>query len=78
MATETATIRVSRKTRDVLAAEARERGMSVAALLAEIAHRREIEAMFASERRAMELDRLNPAAQEEMLLWESTLADGID
>ena len=49
-----------------------------AALLAQIAREREIEEIFASERRAVRLDAQNPAALEEMRLWEATLEDGID
>ncbi len=78
MGVDTATIRVTRDTRDLLAAEARQRGISLAALLAEIAREREIEAAFESERQATIADAQNPAALEEMRLWESTLEDGID
>jgi predicted DNA-binding ribbon-helix-helix protein len=78
MAVDTATIRVTRGTRDLLAEQARERGMSLAALLAEIAREREIEAIFESERQATRADAQNPAALEEMRLWEATLEDGID
>ena len=52
MATDTATIRVTRDTRDLLAEQARVRGMSLAALLAEIAREQEIEEAFESERQA--------------------------
>lgn len=78
MAVDTATIRVARGTRDLLAEQARERGISLAALLAEIAREREVEAMFESERQALLADAQNPAVLEEMRLWESTLEDGID
>jgi hypothetical protein len=78
MAMETATIRVSRKTRDLLAQQARTQGKSVAAMLADIAREQEIEAMFAAEREARRLDELNPEALAEMRLWEGTLEDGID
>lgn len=78
MATETATIRVSRATRDRLAEQAHEHGVSLAALLAEIARERELEAIFESERQATLADAQNPAALEEMRLWEATLEDGID
>lgn len=78
MATETATIRVARGTRDLLAEQARARGISLAALLAEIAQERELEDAFESERQARLADAQNPAALEEMRLWESTLEDGID
>jgi hypothetical protein len=78
MTTDTATIRVTRDTRDLLAEQARVRGMSLAALLAEIAREQEIEEAFESERRAVLADAQNPAAQEEMRLWEATLEDGLD
>jgi hypothetical protein len=78
MATDTATIRVTRDTRDLLAEQARVRGMSLAALLAEIAREQEIEEAFESERQATLADAQSPAALEEMRLWESTLEDGID
>lgn len=78
MAGDTATIRVGRATRDLLAEQARERGISLAALLAEMAREREREAMFESERRATIADAGNPAALEEALLWETTLEDGLD
>ncbi len=78
MATETATIRVARDTRDLLAEQARDRGMSLATMLAEIAHEQELEEIFESERRAIRAEAQNPAALEEMRLWEATLEDGID
>jgi hypothetical protein len=78
MAVDTATIRVARDTRDLLAEQARERGISLSALLAEIAREREIEAAFESERQATLADAQNPAALEEVRLWEATLEDGID
>jgi hypothetical protein len=78
MATDTATIRVTRDTRDLLAEQARVRGMSLAALLAEIAREQEIEEAFESERQAVLADAQNSAAQEEMRLWEATLEDGLD
>ncbi|MGH2831691.1 MAG: plasmid mobilization protein [Solirubrobacteraceae bacterium] len=78
MAVDTATIRVTRDTRDRLAQQAQKQGISLAALLAKMAREREIEAIFESERQATRLDAQNPAALEEMRLWESTLEDGID
>jgi hypothetical protein len=78
MTSPTATIRVPRETRDKLAGQARERGVSLAALLSELAREQEIEAMFESERQARRLDAENPEALEEMRLWETTLEDGID
>ena len=78
MATETATIRVARSTRDRLAEQARARGISLAALLSEMARERELEAVWESERQATIADARNPAALEDAHLWEATLDDGID
>jgi hypothetical protein len=72
------TIRVARGTRDLLAEQARERGISLAALLAEIAHKRARETIFGSERLAICAEVQNQAVLEEMYLWEATLVDGID
>ncbi len=76
--TETTTIRVTRATRDRLAKEARERGLSLSGLLEDIARRAARERILASEREAQRLDALNPAVAEEERLWETTLADGSD
>ncbi len=78
MATETATIRVARSTRDRLAEQARARGISLAALLSEMARERELEAVWESERQATIADAQNPAALEDARMWEATLDDGID
>jgi hypothetical protein len=78
MASPTATIRVPRETRDKLAEQARDRGVSLAALLSEMAREREIEAMFESERQAVLAEVGDPVAEEERRLWETTLEDGID
>jgi hypothetical protein len=78
VATETATIRVARTTRDRLAGQARDRGVSLASLLADMAREREIEAIWESEQRATRADAQNPAAVEEMRLWEATLEDGVE
>ncbi|MGB3186924.1 MAG: hypothetical protein WBG36_00300 [Ornithinimicrobium sp.] len=78
MASQTSTIRVARSTRDLLAAQARERGMSLAALLSEIAEERRREAIWRSEATASRIDVQNPDAQLEIRDWESTLADGLD
>jgi hypothetical protein len=77
MANETATIRVTRATRDLLAEQARERGVSLAALLAEIADERRREAIWRSEREANRVDARNPDAQAEVRDWEATLEDGL-
>jgi hypothetical protein len=78
VAGKTATIRVTRATRDLLAAQARERGVSLAALLAEIAEERRREAIWRSERDASRIDARNRDAQAELREWESTLEDGLD
>lgn len=70
MASPTATIRVPKETRDKLAAQARERGVSLAAHLSEMARRQEVEAIFESERQARREDAENPEALGEMRLWE--------
>lgn len=78
MATETSTIRVARATRDLLAEQARELGVSVAALVAEIAQERHREAIWRSEHRANRTDAQSPDAQAEFREWEATLEDGLD
>jgi hypothetical protein len=78
MAVDTATIRVARTTRDRLAEQARQQGVSISSLLAEIARERELEAIYESERQAVRAEDGDPAAEEERRLWESTLEDGID
>lgn len=78
MPTQTSTIRVARATRDLLAAQARERGVSLAALLSEIADERRRQAMWRSEREASRIDAQDPAAQTELREWEATLEDGLD
>jgi len=78
MATETSTIRVPRATRDLLAGQARERGVSVAALLTEIAEARRRESIWRSEHEASRTDAQSPDAQAERYEWESTLEDGLE
>jgi predicted DNA-binding ribbon-helix-helix protein len=78
MAAQTSTIRVTRATRDLLAEQARERGVSLAALLAEIADERRRDAVWRSEREASRIDAQNADAQDEVREWEATLEDGLD
>lgn len=78
VAAETRTIRVTRATRDLLAAQARERGVSLAAMLGEVAEHRRREAIWRSEREASRIDAQNPDAQIELRDWEGTLEDGLD
>lgn len=78
MAAETATIRVGRETRDLLAADARRRGLSLAASLAEIASERQAEAGWRSERDASRLDSTGNGVADEERLWDAVSSDGLD
>lgn len=78
VATETATIRVARGTRDRLAEQAHARGVSLASLLAEVARKAEAELIWSAEREASRIDAKNPDVAAEDRDWETTLADGID
>lgn len=78
MATETATIRVARETRDLLAAQARERGVSLSSMLAELAREAERGAIFRAEREAARADAGDPAVRAEEREWEAPLGDGVD
>lgn len=78
MAADTATIRVTRETRDLLAEQARQRGVSLSAMLAELAQEAEREEVFRSEREASRADAGEPAVGAEEREWEAALGDGID
>ncbi|MGD9622933.1 MAG: antitoxin [Mycolicibacterium sp.] len=78
MSTKTTTVRVSVPTRDRLAAQARQRDMSIADLLKELADQAERQAAFAAERAATLTDAANPAVKEEDHDWDTTAGDGID
>jgi hypothetical protein len=78
MATETATIRVARSTRDRLAEQAQARGVSLASLLAEVAREGEVQLIWSAEREASRIDAENADVAAEDRAWETTLADGID
>jgi post-segregation antitoxin (ccd killing protein) len=77
MSTPTTTIRVSVQTRDRLAAQARERGVSIAALLTELASRAEHEAIFRAERDATRAEATVHAVHDEERDWDHTVDDGI-
>jgi hypothetical protein len=77
MASQTATIRVARQTRDLLARQARERGVSLAAMLAELARRAERESIFQSEREASRADAPSPDVEAEERDWDATAGDGV-
>ena len=72
----TATIRVPRETRDLLAAYAQERGLSLSALLSEFARRAERADAFRSEREATRADASGGGAAAEEREWEAVLGDG--
>jgi predicted kinase len=78
MAAETATIRVTRETRDLLAQQATERGVSLSAMLADLAHDVAREAIFRAERDATRADAGVAAVEAEDREWETTLGDGVD
>jgi post-segregation antitoxin (ccd killing protein) len=77
MSTPTTTIRVPIQTRDRLAAQARERGVSIAALLTELATRAEHEAIFRAERDATRAEATAHAVHDEERDWDHTVDDGI-
>lgn len=78
MSTPTTTVRVSVQTRDRLAAQARERGISISALLAELAGRADREAMFSAERDATRAESATRAVRNEERDWADATDDGID
>ena len=77
MSTSTTTIRVSIHTRDRLAAQARERGVSISALLTELATHAEHQAIFRAEREGTSADAPVGAVAEEDRDWDEALADGL-
>lgn len=77
MSTPTTTIRVSIQTRDRLAAQARERGVSIATLLTELASRAEHEAIFRAERDASRAEAALQAVRDERSDWDTTVGDGL-
>jgi hypothetical protein len=77
MSTNTTTIRVPVQTRDRLAAQARERGISIAAFLTELASRAEREAIFRAERDATRAEATIAAVRGEDRDWDDVVADGL-
>ena len=77
MSTQTTTIRVSVQTRDRLAAQARERGVSIAALLTELASHAEREAIFRAECETTRAEAAAEAVRDEDRDWDHTVDDGI-
>ena len=78
MAQATSTIRVPRPVRDSLARSARDRGLSVAGLIAQLAERLERDAILRSERDATLKDAESAAVSSEERDWERALGDGLD
>jgi hypothetical protein len=78
MSTDSTTVRVSLRTRDRLAAQARERGVSISALLEELAAGADREAVFRAEREATRAEAITRAVREEDGDWAGAAADGID
>jgi hypothetical protein len=74
----TATIRVPKETRDLLAEQAWERGLSISSMLTEMARQARRASIFRAERDAVRLDAQAENVQAEDDEWEATLADGID
>jgi hypothetical protein len=77
MSTQTTTIRVPVQTRDRLAAQASERGISIAAFLTELASRAEREAIFRAERDATRAEATVAAVRGEDRDWDDVVADGL-
>jgi hypothetical protein len=78
MAAATATIRVTRQTRDLLAEQARERGISMSAMLEEMAREAARQAVLRSERDAARADASDRGARDDERAWEAALGDGLD
>ena len=74
----TATIRVPRETRDLLAARAHRRGVSLSSLLTELARRIEQSEALRSEREASRADAGRREVSAEEREWEAVLGDGVD
>ncbi len=78
MATQTTTIRVPVTTRDRLAEQARQRGMTVAAFLDELSDQLDRQAAFEAERRATLTDAGVSEVDDEDRDWDATTGDGIE
>ena len=78
MSTESTTVRVSLLTRDRLAAQARERGVSISALLEELAAGADREAIFRAEREVTRAEAGDRTVREEEADWVDAAADDID
>lgn len=76
MSTST-TIRVSTQTRDRLAAQARERGISYAVFCLKKKTQAERQAIFRAEREASHAETTTQAVRDEDREWEGTVGDGL-
>lgn len=65
-------------TRDRLTAQARERGVSVSALIAELAEKADRESFFHAEREATRAESTSHAVRAEEADWARAEDDGID
>lgn len=64
-------------TRDLLAQQARERGISVSSMVTEIARQARRDAIFRAEREAVLRDADAADVESEEQDWEETLTDGV-
>ncbi|WP_415855103.1 hypothetical protein [Sinomonas sp. G460-2] len=71
------TIKVSRELRDRINHDAEDRGLTAAALLAELVDEYERAQRFAAVRRAYSSLSVDGDEATESALWEATLADGL-
>jgi antitoxin MazE7 len=78
MAVETATIRVTRETRDLLAQQASERGISLSVMLTDLARDVARQGIFRLEREAERADAGDSSVRAEEREWEAALGDGVD
>lgn len=78
MATATTTIRVPIPTRDRLAVQARQRGISIAALLEKLSVQAERQAAFEAERAATVADAEMSEVLGEDQDWDATTGDGLE
>lgn len=78
MSTSSTTVRVSTQTRDRLAAQARARGISISALLADLAAKADREAIFSAEREATRAEAADRAIRDEEHDWADAVADDIE
>jgi hypothetical protein len=74
---DTATIRVTRETRDLLAEQAQARGVSLSAMLTDLAWEHARATALRSEREAGRADAANAGALDEEREWDVAAGDGL-